>query len=450
LLKKPEVGIVGNLQIKHGGQWSETIDSAGSQWDWNDKSFLHIGKDIYDHHRIKQPLRPDYCPPTLLETQEREMVTGACLGIRKELYDEVGGFNPNYRIGYWEDADLCLTVREKGYKVMYQPNSKIYHKTHHSASGGHKYVDHNISYFHNKWVNSGRIDSLVESPRPTPFNAIRTILLKRSMAHGDVLLAAAVAPALKKKHPGCKIIFTTDCEEAIRGNPHIDRIIKSSEISERLFQVYYNLDMAYEYRPKTPLLQAYAEMCGVKESDCQLYLNTEPISGLPEKYVVFHCGNTQWAGRNWSPVKFEILANRIAKMGLSIVCVGEPPDHVIPKHVNFVGCTNIAQLAYIIQNALCFVGIDSFPMHVAQTFNTPGVCFFGSIRPETRIIRPNMKGVIADLPCIGCHHRKPTPCTSTVVCEKGIAECINMITVDNLLKEVEKILVDKGVPLEVA
>lgn len=103
------------------------------------------------------------------------------------------------------------------------------------------------------------------------------------------------------------------------------------------------------------------------------------------------------------------------------------------------------QLAFIIQNALAFVGIDSFPMHVAQTFNVPGVCFFGSIKPESRIIRPNMKGVTAHLPCLGCHHRKPAPCTATAECERGIAECINQVSVDDMLQEINKILQERGV-----
>jgi ADP-heptose:LPS heptosyltransferase len=97
-------------------------------------------------------------------------------------------------------------------------------------------------------------------------------------------------------------------------------------------------------------------------------------------------------------------------------------------------------MAHVIKNAMCFVGIDSFPMHVAQTFDVPGVCFFGSIDPKTRIIKPNMKGVTAkNLKCLGCHHRSP-PCTSTITCENGIMECINMVTVEEMMEMVDKII----------
>ena len=440
LLKKEDIGIVGNMQLKSGGQHNGHIDSAGSQWSWKTNSFLHIGRDIYDHHIIRHPLRPDHCPQDILETQEREMVTGACVGIRKSLYEEIGGFNPNYRIGYWEDAELSMVVREKGYKVMYQPSSKIYHKCHHSGQGAHKYAEHNYNYFLNKWVNSGRIDSLVTAKRPNPINPIRKILLKRSIAHGDVLMAAAVAPALKKQYPDVQILFTTDCPEVVEGNPYIDRIVKTNEVSDRIFQIYYNLDMAYEYRPKTPFLQAYAEMVGVNPADCKTFLKTEEIDGLPERYVVFHCGNTQWAGRDWSPMKFEILAKRLAQKDIPVVCVGTPPDRPVGTF-NLLGKTSIPQMAHVIKNAMCFIGIDSFPMHVAQTFDVPGVCFFGSVDPKTRIIKSNMKGVTAkNLKCLGCHHRKSPPCTSTITCENGIMECINMVTVEEMMEMVDKII----------
>lgn len=441
LLRRNDVGIVGNLQVKKGGQWDGYIDSAGSEWNWSDQSFLHIGRHTSQHKRLRYPIHPDQSSPYLLESKEREMVTGCCIGIRKSLYQEIGGFNPNYRIGYWEDADLCLTVREKGYKVMYQPNSKIYHQGSHTNSGSHKYADHNSNYFMNKWVNSGRIDPLVSTPRISPMTEVRSILLKRSVAHGDVLVAAAVAPALKKRYPNCKIIFNTSCPEVLEGNPYIEKVVDERRVSERSFQIYYNLDMAYEYRPGTNILEAYAEAVGVKTTDCELFLKREPYLELPEKYVVFHCGRTRWAGRDWPLSKFSILANRIAEMGYPIICVGTKNDYKLTDCIDLLGSTTIQQLAWVIANAKAFVGIDSFPMHVAQTFKTPGVCFFGSVDPKTRLVNDSIRPVTASgLGCLGCHHRAPPPCTATDVCETGLLDCVNMVSIDSMTNEIQKIL----------
>jgi ADP-heptose:LPS heptosyltransferase len=439
MLRKQDVGIVGNLQLHKLGS-RETIHGAGSQWDWTAGVFRHIGKEIYNHVLVQKPFALDNAPRDIFKAQEREMVTGACLGIRKELFEELGGFNPNYRIGYWEDSDLCMTVREKGYKVMYQPASKIYHKGSHSGAGGHKYAHHNTNYFKNKWINSGRIDALVDAPRPTPLQEVGNIVLKRTSAHGDALMAAAVAAGLKKKYPRCKVMFNTACPEVAEKSPYIDKVIKAYELSERTFQLFYNLDMAYEFRPKSNILQAYADVVGVDVEDCELFLHTEEVKGLPEDYIVLHAGNTGWAGRDWSLLRFEVLANKLLKNDYKTVLVGSGRDHYVSSTKDLKGRTTIHELAYIMKNARMFVGIDSFPMHVAQTFNTPGVVFFGSINPATRLIRDNIRTVKVDgLPCLGCHHRQPAPCTVTVHCETGTKECVNGISIEEMYRNVEEV-----------
>jgi len=438
-LKKEDVGIVGNLQLKKKGD-REIIDSGGSEWSWADSSFLHIGRDCYDGKRLQNSFYSNNCPKDLFELGEREMVTGACFGIRRSLFNEIGGFNPNYRIAYWEDSEICMVLREKGYKILYQPNSRIYHQGQHSNSGGHRFHEHNRSYFLNKWVNSGRIDRLVKDRRDYP-PEVRSIVIRRQAAHGDVLVAAAVTPALKKMYPQAKIMFSTLCPEVLEGNPYIDKVIDERELSERSFQLYYNLDMAYEYRPRTNILDAYADVVGVSPKDCQLFLKTAPVQGLPDDYIVLHAGRTNWVGRDWSALKFDVLSNKLQKLGHKIVCVGTARDNRISCDLDLRGKTGIPQLAYVIQKAKMFVGIDSFPMHVAQTFQTPGVCFFGSIAPETRLLQNNMIPIVAEgLRCLGCHHRQLPPCTVTSTCETQFLDCVNQVSVDQTMRKIETVL----------
>ncbi|MDQ7784050.1 MAG: glycosyltransferase family 2 protein [Desulfomonilaceae bacterium] len=51
---------------------------------------------------------------------------GCSLLIRRDVYLEVGGFDPGYII-YHEDVDLCWKMRLFGYSVMYVPDSVVYH-----------------------------------------------------------------------------------------------------------------------------------------------------------------------------------------------------------------------------------------------------------------------------------------------------------------------------------
>lgn len=440
LLENPEIGVVGNLQLKKGGMWDGCIDGAGSEWLWESNCFMHIGRHSYNGRVIPKPFTPLEAPKDILQVAEREMVTGCCFGIRKDLFREIGGFNPNYRIGYWEDSELCMTVREKGYKVYFQPGSVIYHKLGHSNASAHKYQDHNRQYFLNKWVNSGRIDSLVKDRRRQS-KSCRTILLRRSGATGDVLLAAAMAPALQQKFD-CKVLFSTDCPDVLKGNPYIARVVPKDKISERLFNVYYDLDLAYEYRPFTHILEAYADVVGVSTENCKLFLATEPIE-TPDKYVVVHAGKTggsAWVGRQWLPDRFRDISQRFLEMGKKVVSIGSEADYNIPCTLDLRGKTTIQQLAHVVRGAEIFVGIDSFPLHVCQAFNVPGVAFFGAVDPKTRLIRDNITPVQTPLPCLGCHHRQQTPCTVTCKCETGGQPCVFGVTADQMWCEIQKCL----------
>lgn len=439
ILRRKYIGIVGNLQIKKGGMWDGYIDSAGSEWSWQRECFDHIGRHSYHHDVLPVPMKPEMAPSDVLGEGSREMVTGCCFGIRKELFRYIGGFNVNYRIGYWEDADLSLFIRELGYKVMFTDKSIIYHKLGHTQSGVHPFVRFNKQYFYNRWVVSGRIDSLVGDKR-TEIPPVRSILLRRSGANGDVLVAAGVAAALKKKYKGCNILFQTDCPIILLGHPYIDRVLSQEQISERQFQLFYDLDMVYEYRPATNVLNAYAEYVGVKREDCSICISTESFE-VPNDAIAIHAGNTLWSGRNWQLDSFVEVANKLREQGYKIVCVGSKSDNLVSScDIDLRGSTNFAQLAHVLKSCKLFVGIDSLPMHIAQAVRTPGVCFFGSISPTTRIYRNNMYGVAANIPCIGCHHRKPVPCVFTNTCEIKDEQCITLVTPEMILDKIETVI----------
>jgi GT2 family glycosyltransferase len=54
-------------------------------------------------------------------------VTGACLMIDRELYQEVGGLSPMYLRGGYEDSELCLRLIEAGRRNWYLADVELYH-----------------------------------------------------------------------------------------------------------------------------------------------------------------------------------------------------------------------------------------------------------------------------------------------------------------------------------
>lgn len=58
--------------------------------------------------------------------REVSAVTGACLAIRSEVFDEVGGFDEKLVVAL-NDIDLCLRVRERGYRNLFTPHAVLTH-----------------------------------------------------------------------------------------------------------------------------------------------------------------------------------------------------------------------------------------------------------------------------------------------------------------------------------
>ena len=436
IVDQPEVGAVGGL---HVNEKEDTVYSAGKEWCWQDFDFLDIGMNIFKGKKIPNSFHMNNVPVEILQIGKRESINVDFMAVTKSNFLEMGGFSPNLFSKKWSNYDFCLSCIEKNKKILYQPNSRIYIEK--KEENNNKYENHGEAYFHNKWINSGRINNIVSDKRTDPVNVIENILIRRRGCSGDVLIAAAVASALKLKYKHAKIIFATDFPNIVRRNPWIDQVI--SEYSERQFDLFFNLDMVYEYRPQTNILKAYADSVGVSMEDCKMYLATEELDlELPEKYVVMHSSNSSWVGRNWSPIKFDQISSKLKKEGFEIICVGMLEDHKpINCNIDLRGKTSVGQLATVIKKSMFFVGTDSFPMHVAQVFNIDGVAFFGSILPDTRLITENIRPVVADgIECLGCHHRKPTPCVSTNICEVGIQECALGVSVDRMWNDIKKII----------
>ncbi|MDB4126853.1 glycosyltransferase family 2 protein [Flavobacteriales bacterium] len=67
--------------------------------------------------------------------------TGACLFVRASHYDEVGGLDEDF-FAHQEEIDLCWRLKNKGYKIMVQPKSVIYHVGGGTLNAGSPFKSH--------------------------------------------------------------------------------------------------------------------------------------------------------------------------------------------------------------------------------------------------------------------------------------------------------------------
>lgn len=87
--------------------------------------------------------------PRVCATRDLDMVTGACMLVRRSLFEELGGFDVAYRNGV-EDVDLCLQARARGYRVVYCADAVVRH--HEGTSEGRfDHVRDNLQRFFAKW-----------------------------------------------------------------------------------------------------------------------------------------------------------------------------------------------------------------------------------------------------------------------------------------------------------
>ena len=62
----------------------------------------------------------------LCYAQDMTAVTGACLLVKKSLYEQVGGLDESFEISL-NDVDFCLKLRKAGYLNVFTPFAELYH-----------------------------------------------------------------------------------------------------------------------------------------------------------------------------------------------------------------------------------------------------------------------------------------------------------------------------------
>jgi GT2 family glycosyltransferase/predicted nucleic acid-binding Zn-ribbon protein len=106
----PKAGLVGCKLLFADGQLQEAggivwQDASGSNYGRNDDP------DLPEYNYLRET---DYC-------------SGAAILVRRDLWTEIGGFDERFAPAYYEDTDLAFEIRQRGYRVLYQPRAVVVH-----------------------------------------------------------------------------------------------------------------------------------------------------------------------------------------------------------------------------------------------------------------------------------------------------------------------------------
>jgi O-antigen biosynthesis protein len=135
--QRPEVGAVGAKLLYPDGR----IQHAGI--------ILGVG-GIAGHAGRFRPSAPGVNYFSFTDVvRDYTAVTGACLMIRRDLYLEIGGLNEDLLPTSYNDVDLCLRLRERGYLNVYSPYAVLIHNE--SVSRGRQDDEQAISYLTSRW-----------------------------------------------------------------------------------------------------------------------------------------------------------------------------------------------------------------------------------------------------------------------------------------------------------
>lgn len=104
---------------------------AGGVIDWDNVLAANYGVDDTDIGQYENE-------------REIDFATGACMFIRREVLEKFGMFNEKYYL-YLEDADFSQRVKNAGYKVIFVPQAKVWHKVSQSSGIGSSLNDYYIT-----------------------------------------------------------------------------------------------------------------------------------------------------------------------------------------------------------------------------------------------------------------------------------------------------------------
>ena len=110
-LVQDEKTMVSGPKIFYPG--TKKIQSAGGMVRKNAIPY-HLGYGKEDSSEFDYPREVDY-------------VTGAAIAIKRKLFELTGLFDTLFSPVYYEETDKCFRARKLGYKVMYAPQSIVYH-----------------------------------------------------------------------------------------------------------------------------------------------------------------------------------------------------------------------------------------------------------------------------------------------------------------------------------
>lgn len=205
-------------------------------------------------HVFAQKIRKAY--PGRLSPRYR--IAGFAVLMRKALYDEVGGLDESFGTGNYEDDDLCLKVRGKGYAIMVDESVFVHH--YRSMTFLENKIDYrdsilvNETRFREKWPAVNYEELLELHKSLVDQNASLLTQGQQALDLGNTNEAMAVYSEILSSNPIDEhALYGMGCASQMDGRTveAIDAYKKALKINPNFFDAYYRLALTYESMNQT-------------------------------------------------------------------------------------------------------------------------------------------------------------------------------------------------------
>jgi GT2 family glycosyltransferase len=276
--------IMGDGRLLHTGTYMPT----DSFWGWQ------IGggeEDIGQYMRVR----------------EVEGIVGACMYLRRDVIDRVGGLDERY-FSYYEDTDYCLRAREAGYRIVVDGHVTLTHYENVSTrlnkvdfwgmygTSQSIFLERWEHYYRNRYRRRLFWHSLVSAPTGYATSS-KQLLMSLDRLDVDVRLA---------------YLYGTDFSEKPSGDPRIEQM---------------------RHRPKdTSLVQVVYNQCDAFHKNSGSYrigFSMLEVTGIPEDWV----RQSNLMDEVWVPSHFnvETFRNSGVTRPIHVIPLGIAPDYFHPQ-----------------------------------------------------------------------------------------------------------------------
>lgn len=109
----------------------EDVGAVGARLYYEDNTIQHAGVilgfgGIAGHAFIGSRRGENGYFSRIICAQDLSAVTAACMMVKAEVFQAVGGFTKELRVAF-NDIDLCMKIREYGKRIVYNPYAQLYH-----------------------------------------------------------------------------------------------------------------------------------------------------------------------------------------------------------------------------------------------------------------------------------------------------------------------------------